>query len=159
MDIFGSISPGTAKHVTVSGVSGAMSFSASAGGGSMIPDDMLITSVGYNGKAAVQVMHTLGALVYYYTFGVRDECAVITGVAFSRVCGGGQGGGQQIFSLASNFRKHARHGSVVSISAGDRSLRGLVDALRTTWSNPSMGMAGFELRMHLLGEGAASGSP
>ena len=78
MDIFGSVAPGTVKAVTLDGASGAMSFSSS-----IIPRDIVVTSVGYSGRSAVQIMHSLGKATYYYTFGIRNEVLVITGIVFA----------------------------------------------------------------------------
>lgn len=153
MDIFGSTVPGQAHHVIVDGASGAVSFSS----GGLIPDGVLITGVGYSGKAAVQIMHTLGKVTYYYSFGLRDEAMVITGIAFARECV--DGGEQQILRIAAKFRAAARGGDVVSVSAGGMSFRGVVDSLRTTWSDPNLGMLGFELRINLFTESAMSGTP
>lgn len=151
MDIFGSVAPGTVKAVTVYGANGAMSFSSS-----IIPRDIVVTSVGYSGRSAVQIMHSLGKATYYYTFGIRNEVLVITGIVFARECLGK--GGSKIDHLISRFRKAAEAGTVVTVSSGS-TYRGLVDSLRTTWSDPDMGMLGFELRMHIFGSGAMTGSP
>ena len=157
MDIFGDIAPGTLGTATSSGAAGGIAFSSS-----VVPADMIITGVGYNGRSAVQIMHTLGKATYYYTFGLRDEAMVITGIAFARICPGAAGparpGGVQMMALAASFRAAARAGTVVTVDCGD-SYRGLVDALRTTWTDYNMGMLGFELRIHLFDDGASTGTP
>lgn len=158
MDIFGDIAPGTVGLVLSSGAAGGLTFSSS-----LTTGDMLITGVGYNGRAAVQIMHTLGTSTYYYSFGLRDEAMVITGIAFVRMCQGGpagpmQPGGPQMLQLANKFRAAARAGEVVTVECGE-SYRGLVDALRTTWTDFNMGMLGFELRIHLFDDGASAGTP
>ena len=153
MDIFGSTIPGQTNHVMVNGASGAVTFSS----GGLVPDSVLITGVGYSGRAAVQIMHTLGKATYYYSFGLRDEAMVITGIAFARECGGG--GGHQIMQIAAKFRAAARSGSVVSVSASGMPFRGVVDSLRTTWSDPNLGMLGFELRIYLFTTSAMTGTP
>lgn len=153
MDIFGSTSPGQANYVVVSGASGAVTFYS----GGLIPATVLITGIGYSGKAAVQIMHTLGKLTYYYSFGLRDEAMVITGISFARDCGGS--GGSQILKISGKFREAAQQGTVVNVSAGGISFRGVVDTLRTTWVDHNMGMLGFELRINLFTSGASTGTP
>lgn len=158
MDIFGDIAPGTVGFALSSGAAGGLTFSSS-----LTVGDMLITGVGYNGRAAVQIMHTLGTATYYYAFGLRDEAMVITGIAFARMCQGGpagpmQPGGPQMFQLANKFRSAARSGEVVTVDYGE-SYRGVVDSLRTTWTDFNMGMLGFELKIHLFDDGASAGTP
>ena len=158
MDIFGDVAPGTVGFADSSGAAGALAFSSS-----LTVGDMLITGVGYSGRAAVQIMHTLGKITYYYSFGLRDEAMVISGIAFARVCQGGpqgpmQPGGPQMLQLATKFRAAARSGEVVTVDYGE-SYRGVVDSLRTTWVDYNIGMLGFELRIHLFDAGASAGTP
>jgi len=156
--------PGTAKPLTVSGVAGTVAFDSEG----IIPDDLVITSVGFNGRASVQLMQSLGKSVYVYNFGLRDTMLIISGVAFRRcdqlgdpsvLAGSDLGPAQDLYPLIQNFAISADEGRVITVTVGTVPFTGMLESLTTTFTDPSTRSMGFELRMHVLNRGAIMGSP
>ena len=148
MDVFGGIAPGTISAASTSGALGTVTFSSD-----LVPNSVIVTGVGYSGRSALQIMHTLGFATYFYPFGIRDEVLVITGIVFSRACDSMADQANAMPALIARFRGAAALGRVVTLTAGD-SYRGMVDSLRTSWVDHTVGTLGFELRVHLFSDNA-----
>ena len=147
MDVFGSTVPGTARRISMPSASSAsIDFAV---GDLFSGNSLLVTSVGYSGRAALQLMRTLGHSVYVYNFGLRDTMVVVRGMAFLNVCGG-QDGGSALMRLVARFESAAAAGTAVQVRIGMLGFGGFVDTLRSTWSDQSTGAMGFELRAHAI---------
>ena len=148
MDIFGSVVPGTARRIAMANaVSASIQFAV---GDLFGTNSLLITSVGYSGRAALQLMHTLGKSIYVYNFGLRDTMMVVRGVAFMNICGSTSDGGSDLMELVGKFEKAAADGVAVEIRLGSMAFSGFVESLRSTWSDQKTGAMGFELRAHAI---------
>jgi hypothetical protein len=126
----------------------------------MVDDALLVTSIGYSGRAAIQLMHSLGRALHVYTFGLRDGVVIVTGTAFANVCGGSRRAGMNaMMDMVSSFESKAESGSTTSIQLGRLSFKGMVDSLRSTWADAGTGAMGFELRFHasMGGHGGGAG--
>lgn len=147
---FGSVLPGTAKLVTLpTSVPAAVTFSVTPSFPDLDSAGILVTSIGYAGRGATQLMRTLGRALYVYSFGLREGTLMLSGTAFLRNCDGGSGS-SGIVGLISYFEEQAEKGTILDVRLGGLSFYGLVDTLRSTWSDDRFGTSGFQLQMHAV---------
>jgi hypothetical protein len=130
------VAPGTAGIVTGGGVPGAMKIAG-------IPQNIIVSAIGFSGQVNAQFMHTLKRNVYIYVFGDRVGSIMVDGYAFMNRCSG-NGNFTEIIQYYRN-NNLANLGTSLSL-AGGYGGRGYLTGYTTTFADPSKGLVGFRLQ-------------
>ena len=146
MAIFGT-APGTVSNVL--SIPGATTPAAISVPGLTGSATLAITSVGFSSDANVQFMHTMGQMVYVYTFGERMGVVEINGVTFYRPCNGKNAGIQNVINFYKANSVSVKPG-LTSVSIGSIGVRGFLRSVRSTFSDVEKGVLGYSLVLSTL---------
>lgn len=106
----------------------------------------IVTNIGINENAAVQISHALSDSVYYYTFGDRVGDFEFSGILFVNTCDGPNG-----FTETYKYWRKNRAGgrdTPITVSFGTEFVvRGLLMNMRLVLDNPELSFGRFSFAM------------
>lgn len=111
---------------------------------------VVITSIGVNQQVNIQFAPSLQKIIYAYSFGDRMGAVEVSGIAFNKVCQGGNSAG---YVGASNLFKYydknraVNEGRLMKVSIGKLALQGFLTSSRLSTASPEFKTMGFTLEI------------